>query len=80
MLRCAMASITKYPLRDPETGELIDNFKTMPQELIDKLREHGHSDEEIRFMKIEVHRAAKEVKALLDLLSNPVATDPKKVN
>jgi hypothetical protein len=66
-----MGTITTYPQYDPETGEAIDNLKTMPQEVIEHLRERGLSGEEIRTLQYEVHDAVEDVRQILRLITMP---------
>lgn len=66
-----MPTITEYPIRDPESGELIDNQRTLPAELLERLRQQGLSEEEIRSYRCEVHDARDEIGAILTLVMEP---------
>ena len=70
-----MGTITTYPQRDPETGEVLDNHLTMPPEVIEHLRERGLSDDEIRTINFEVHDAVDDVREILRLLTLDVQTE-----
>lgn len=66
-----MATITKYPLLDPVTGEPIDNLKSMPDEIVEASRIRGYSDDEIRTLPFELHDAIAEAKQILRLIMTP---------
>ena len=69
--------ITQFPITDPDTGEKIDNFKTMPAELIQRLRDDGFSDEEIRCYQTEYHDASVELEVRLRMIFSPEEDLPR---